>query len=185
MKLKTIILSLTALCALSAAAQSQDLQIPDLQKEYPRMTDRETAAEHKSLAKAHAKVDRYVEQHIDDPEWIVSRLQMHWKSHASVIYIKGEQLDHMEGRAPVPTVRYPSNRSGHSPYARPALEDIKPYQDSLGLWLKNRVTGEMQWVDPREAGGNAGGINITIINFTFIKNILYLIGKYRYICKVG
>jgi hypothetical protein len=179
MKPKTIIMTLILLCGMSAAAQ--DLHIPALQAEYPRMTDRESASEQKSLAKAHAKVDRYVEQHVNDPEWIVSRLQMHWKSHASVIYIKGEQLDHMEGHAPVPTVRYPSNRSGHSPYARPSLEEIKPYQDSLGLWLKNRVTGQMQWVDPREAGGNVGGINITIMELARdAARIWWLTGDERY-----
>lgn len=157
------------------------IPVPALGKEYPRMNTREEASEANSLKRAHDKVDVHVERHVTDPEWIVSRLQMHWKSHASVIYIKGEQLDHMEGRAPVPTVRYPSNRSGHSPYARPALEDIKPYQDSLGLWLKNRVTGEMQWVDPREAGGNAGGINITIMELARdAARIWWLTGDERY-----
>ena len=161
MKLKTIILTALALCSLSAMAQ--DIHVPTLQQEYPRMTVKEEASEPVSLKKAHSKVDRYVEQHVDDPEWIVSRLQMHWHSRASEIYIKGEQLDHVAGRAPVPTVRYPSNRSGHSSYARPSLEEMKPYQDSLGLWLRNRITGELEWVDPREAGGNVGGINITIM----------------------
>ena len=144
-------------------ASAEKITIPSMKTEYPRMTDYREASDEASLKKAYSKVDKYVNQHIEDPLWIVSRLQMHWHSYADKIYIKGEQLDHMDGHAPVPTVRYPSNRSGHSSYARPSLEEMKPYQDSLGLWLRNRITGELEWVDPREAGGNVGGINITIM----------------------
>ncbi|MBQ3250921.1 MAG: heparinase II/III family protein [Bacteroidales bacterium] len=193
MKLKTIILTAFTLCTLSVLTSSSpaptssspaptgDLPVPVLQQEYPRMTDRETASEQKSLAKAHAKVDRYVEQHVDDPEWIVSRLQMHWKSHASVIYIKGETLDHVEGYAPVPTVRYPANRGGQTAYARPSLEETKPYQDSLGLWLRNRNTGEMEWVDPREAGTQVCGTNITIMELARdAARIWWLTGDEKY-----
>lgn len=190
MKLKTIILTAFTLCCLSASspalsasspAPTGDLPIPALQQEYPRMTDRTEASEPRSLEKAHAKVDRYVLQHVDDPEWIVSRLQMYWHSHADEIYIKGEQLDHVAGHAPVPTVRYPSNRSGHSSYARPSLEEVKPYQDSLGLWLRNRNTGELEWVDPREAGGNPGGINITIMELARdAARIWWLTGDEKY-----
>ena len=181
MKLKTIILSLTALCALSAAAQSQDLQIPDLQKEYPRMTDRETASEPKSLQRAHSKVDKHVERHQTDPEWIVSRLQMYWHSHADKIYIKGEKLDHVEGRAPVPTVRYPAIRGTQCMYSATSLEDTPPYQDSLGIWMKNKVTGKMEWVDPRETGANIGSMNMRVMELARdAARIWWLTGDERY-----
>lgn len=179
MKLKTILFTAFTLCSLSAFAQG--IQIPVLQQEYPRMTERKEASDSKVLEKAHAKVDKYVVRHVNDPEWIVSRLQMYWHSHASEIYIKGETIDHVEGRAPVPTVRYPGNRGGQTAYARPSLEETLPYQDSLGLWMRNRNTGEMEWVDPREAGTQVCGTNIAIMELARdAARIWWLTGDEKY-----
>lgn len=190
MKLKTIILTAFTLCCLSASspalsasspAPTGDLPIPALQQEYPRMTDRTEASEPRALEKAHAKVDKYVEHHVNDPEWIVSRLQMYWHSHASEIYIKGEKLDHVAGRAPVPTVRYTATRGTQTIYARPSLEDTPPYQDTLGLWMKNKVTGQMEWADPRETGRNVEGMNITIMELARdAARIWWLTGDEKY-----
>lgn len=158
---KSIIIFATLLLGFNMNAQ--DIPVPEMQKEYPRMSTAQEAADPADVQKAHSKVDKYVERHVTDPEWIISRLQLHWGRHYDKIFIKGEQLDHMEGHAPVPTVRYPANRSGHSAYSRPSIEEVKPYQDSL-LWLRNRATGEMEWVDPRDAGGNVGSINMGIMD---------------------
>lgn len=41
------------------------------------------------------------------PAWLLSRLAMYWKSHATEVYVKGETFDHAGGeKAPYPTVRY-------------------------------------------------------------------------------
>ena len=45
------------------------------------------------------------------PAWLLSRLAMYWKSHATEVYVKGETFDHAGGeRAPYPTVRYTGTR---------------------------------------------------------------------------
>mgnify|MGYP000534436907 CR=1 FL=1 len=45
------------------------------------------------------------------PAWVLSRLAMYWKSHATEVYVKGETFDHAGGeRAPYPTVRYTGTR---------------------------------------------------------------------------
>lgn len=109
-------------------------------------------------------LEGYVARHVTDPEWIVSRLQMYWDSHATHVYIKGEKFDHVSGRAPVPTVRYTATRGTRTNYAAPSLEETRPYQDSLGMWMRNKSTGEMEWVDPRETGRSVEGMNIRIMN---------------------
>lgn len=159
--MKKILSILSAL--LCATAFAQDILIPELQQEYPRMNNMETASESCSLKKAHSKVDKYVGRHVDDPDWIVSRLQMYWHSHANEIYIKGEKLDHVAGYAPVPTVRYSASRGTQTIYSRPSLEEMPPYQDSLGVWMKNKQTGKMEWADPKETGRNVESINRQIM----------------------
>lgn len=160
------LLMAVASSGITASALDDRIDIPRLSEDYPRMTvGMDSPAQVASASSAcHRKVDTYVLRHVDDPEWIVSRLQMYWDSHADVICIKSEKLDHVEGRAPVPTVRYPATRGTQTDYSRPSLEDTPPYQDSLGMWMKNKITGEMEWADPRETGCNVGAMNMTVLN---------------------
>ena len=52
------------------------------------------------------RTDRYADR---GPEWLTSRLQMYWKTHATEVYIKGEYYDHAGGeKAPAPTMYVPS-----------------------------------------------------------------------------
>ncbi len=165
---KLVLCALVWGCA-ALAALAEGIGIPKLDDAYPRM------ASQMENHKVDRRLESYVERHVTEPEWIVSRLQMYWHSHADKIFIKGEDLDHVEGHAPVPTVRYPANRSGRGNYSRPKLEDVMPYQDSLGLWLINRTTGAAEWVDHTKAGGNVQSINNEIMKLA--RDAAYMYGK--------
>lgn len=111
-------------------------------------------------------VQPYVDRHVDDPEWIVSRLQMHWKTHATRTFVNGQVWSHVEGNAPVPTPRFAGARDWATDYASPALEDIIPFcEDERGLWLQNTKKPEQpwEWVQPRETGHIVEGINERIM----------------------
>jgi len=92
----------------------------------------------KSWEDIKASVDPYVERHITDPEWIVSRLAMYWKEgeRYTQCYINRKQdWDYGEGNAPVPTVRLPGMRRWNN-YLNVPLEDRIPYNetgDMLGI----------------------------------------------------
>ncbi|GAA3650174.1 heparinase II/III family protein [Flavivirga jejuensis] len=79
-------------------------------------------------------IGSYVNRHVEDPEWIVSRLAMYWKdgAHFTQCYIKGQNWDYGEGNAPVPTVRLPGMRTWND-YVNVPLEDRIPYNESGDL----------------------------------------------------
>ncbi|MDW5290777.1 hypothetical protein [Formosa sp. PL04] len=86
-------------------------------------------------------INPYVERHVTDPEWIVSRLAMYWKDgeHYTQCYIKDQNWDYGEGNAPVPTVRLPGMRTWND-YVNVPLEDRVPYNESgdlLGISRSN------------------------------------------------
>ena len=99
------------------------------------------------------RTDRYADR---GPEWLTSRLQMYWKTHATEVYIKGEYYDHAGGeKAPAPTVMYTGARSHAANYVRPKLEDLKPYQeDARGMYLANgTLEGRpYEWVNISKTG---------------------------------
>lgn len=101
------------------------------------------------------------------PEWLTSRLQMYWKTHATEVYIKGEYYDHAGGeRAPAPTVMYTGARSHATNYARPKLEDLKPYQESAqGMSLVNKTLDGInyEWVNIAKTGNIIQSINVEIL----------------------
>lgn len=166
MKPKTIIIALLLTTALwNVGIAARNIPVPQMKADYPRMiAGADSPDQVASCAKdCHKRADKYISRHASDPEWIVSRLQMYWHSHADEIYIKGEKLDHVAGHAPVPTVRYTATRGTQTIYSRPSLEDTPPYQDSLGMWMLNKTTGQMEWADPRETGRNVESMNITIM----------------------
>ena len=155
MNRRTIFSSVAILICLEGMAQG--IAIPELENGYPRM---EAEMEGR---RTDSRLELYVERHQNDPEWIVSRLQMYWDSHATDIYVAGETLDHVGGRAPVPTVRYTATRGTETNYSRPRIEDWKPYQDSLGLWMINKSTGKAEWTDPRKTGRNVESMNMEVL----------------------
>ena len=181
------ILSYTILIAICAVTSAQTrIEIPQLGTDYPRMVDEgncrmkisammETAAGTDAMERLQQKIKPYSDRHVSDPEWIISRLQMYWDSHADEIYVHGEELDHVAGRAPVPTVRFSASRGTQTIYRRPKIEDIRPYQDSSGLWMHNMtLPGEpLEWADPRKTGRNVESINMEIMELARDAAFLY------------
>ena len=170
----------TAVCAMSMAQTAIEIT------GYPRMIDGEECRQEitslletvpgaTAMKELESKIRPYAERHVTDPEWIVSRLQMYWDTHATDVYVKGEVYSHAEGHAPVPTVRFAGAREASSNYRRPALADILPYQDTAGLWMYNKtLPGEpMEKVEPGKTGGNITSINYEILNLARDAAFLY------------
>lgn len=160
-------------------ASAQQIPLPkNLKQGYPRMYI--TQADKGKLEKIiqnekwaqdvlyglHKKIDKHVERHVENPEWMVSRLQMYWKTKASNIYISGINYSHADGEAPVPTVRLCGSRDYTTPYGKPKLEDILPYMDDpRGLYLPNRSKGgsPFEWAEISKTGRIIYSINEEII----------------------
>lgn len=111
-----------------------------------------------------SRVEKYSSK---GPEWLTSRLQMYWKSHATDVYIRGEYYDHAGGeKAPAPTVMYTGARSHATIYRRPKLEDITPYhEDKKGMYLANTsLNGEpLEWASISKTGRMIESINSEIM----------------------
>ena len=114
--------------------------------------------------KLKVRTDYYAQR---DPQWLTSRLQMYWKSHATQVYIKGEYLSHVGGeRAPAPTVQYAGARSHATNYVRPSLVDLVPYaEDARGIQLRNgSLPGKpLEWANISKTGTIIGSINAEIL----------------------
>jgi len=92
------------------------------------------------LAAIHKRIDKHVERHVGDPEWMVLRLQMYWKTKATNVYVNGIDYAYADGEAPVPTVRFTGSSNSATPYSTPKLENILTYMDDpSGLFLPNRI----------------------------------------------
>jgi hypothetical protein len=127
-------------------------------------------------------IEQYVNRHQTDSAWIVSRLQMFWKAKSTDIFIKGGTYDHAEGMAPVPTVKFSGMRGGVSAHAAPKLEDLMPYMDDpRGLYLLNKSTNQMEWVDISKTANIIEGINNNIMQMAYTSSALYYIcGEEKY-----
>ncbi|MEI6946810.1 heparinase II/III family protein [Paraflavisolibacter sp. H34] len=127
-------------------------------------------------------IDAYVDRHQADSTWIVSRLQLYWKTKASEVYVKGPVYSHASGQAPVPTVRFTGARDATSNYTAPKLEDILPYMDDpRGLYLLNRTTNTLEWTDPAKAGRVVESINRSLLNMAQSAAFVYwLTGEEKY-----
>ena len=165
--------------SLSSAQESNKIPLPsNLEQGYPRLYV--TQSEKKDLQKTikketwakevlqgiHQRIDNHVERHETNPEWMVSRLQMHWKTKATNIYVNGVNFSHADGEAPVPTVRFVGARDYTTPYGKPKLEDILPYMDDpRGLFLPNKTKEDnpFEWVHPAKTGRIIYSINEEII----------------------
>ena len=112
------------------------------------------------------RISPYLEKVKKQPDWLYSRLQMYWTTHATDVYIYGEQFDHAGGpRADVATVKYNGTRSTASSYNRPRLEDIVPYDDDeqSQVTFISRATGKMEKAHPAKTGCNIEGVNREIL----------------------
>lgn len=156
---------------------SADHGLMNLPQGHPRyLTDSKGKAETQQLIKKEAwakevfdklkqRTDTYADR---GAEWLTSRLQMYWKTHATEVYIKGEYYDHAGGeKAPFPTVMYTGARSHGTNYVRPRLEELEPYQeDSRGMHLANgSLEGNpREWVNISKTGNIIQSINVEILS---------------------
>lgn len=179
--MKKIILGICLLIAGVLHAQenhlSADHGLMNLPQGHPRyLTDSKGKAETQQLIKKEAwakEVFHKLKQRTDTyadrgAEWLTSRLQMYWKTHATEVYIKGEYYDHAGGeKAPFPTVMYTGARSHGTNYVRPRLEELEPYQeDSRGMHLANgSLEGNpREWVNISKTGNIIQSINVEILS---------------------
>ncbi len=129
-----------------------------------------------SWEQAKKNIDEYVNRHQTDSTWIVSRLQMYWKTRSTDVFIKGGVFDHVAGEAPVPTVRYTGTRDAVTSFGAPKLEDILPYMDDpRGLYYANRTKpGQpLEWVEPAKTGRIVESINRQIMGMAQNAAIVY------------
>ena len=109
-------------------------------------------------------VDVYADR---GPEWLTSRLQMYWNTHATDVFIKGEYYSHSGGeKAPAPTVMFSGARSHATNYHRPSLDELTPYaEDSRGIELRNnQLEGKpLEWASISKTGNIIQSINNEII----------------------
>lgn len=118
------------------------------------------------LEKLKAKTEVYLKRVEAQPDWLYSRLQMFWDTHATDVFVKAETFDHPGGaHAPFATVKFNGTRSTETFYDRPAIKDIVPYDDdSLGnVTYINKSTGEMEKTSPAKTGCNIATLNRQIL----------------------
>lgn len=131
------------------------------------------------------QTDMYVNLTNAQPDWLLSRLAMYWKSHATDVYIKGETFDHAGGeKAPAPTVRYTGTRGTFATHGRPRLEDVVPYDDVDGnvTFCNNALPGRpLESVHPSKTGRNIESLNREIMSIARDAAFLYwLTGEDKY-----
>ena len=118
------------------------------------------------VARLRQRVDAYRDSVQLHPDWLLSRLQMYWTSHATDVYVSGETFSHAGGqRAPAPTVKYNGTRSFASNYDRPRLEQVVPYDDDeqSSVTYINRTTRQQEKVHPSKTGCNIATLNRDIL----------------------
>ena len=174
------IITVLFILSVNAGLPAQQIPLPaDLPQGHPRLLTTDSykqALQQQIKNEAWAKdvyqgiMDRispYVEKTQKEPDWMLSRLMMYWKSHATDVYINGGVYSHAGGQAPVPTVRFGSTRGVHSHYKRPELENIVPYMDDTkGVCFLNTAKdgSSPEWVEQGSvSGGNIESVNTEII----------------------
>ena len=122
------------------------------------------------------RVKKYEQKVKAQPDWLVSRLQMYWHSHATEVYIDGESFHHAGGeKAPVPTVRLCGTRSNGASYSRPKLDDVVPYDDDADSRVTyiNNATGKQEKVHPSKTGVAIASVNREILGIARDAALLY------------
>ncbi len=115
------------------------------------------------------KIRQHTREYADSgSRWLADRLQMHWNSHATKTFVKGNIYSHCGGdSAPAPTVKFNGVRSHVTNYVRPKLSELKPRSDEpQGMWLKNKtIPGEpYEWAAIGQTGNIIGSINNEIMS---------------------
>ncbi|MGM9697910.1 MAG: heparinase II/III family protein [Prevotella sp.] len=123
-------------------------------------------ADDNEMAKLRQKVDAYADSVARQQDWLLSRLQMYWTTHATDVFVKDEAFHHPGGqRAAVPTVKFDGTRSHVTSYNRPRLEDVVPYDDDAegNVHYVNPATGKMEKVHPSKTGRQVTSLNRQIM----------------------
>lgn len=124
------------------------------------------------------KIDKYVNRHVVDPLWILSRMAMYWKDgeHYTQCYIKNMHWVKGEGNAPVPTLRLPGQRIWNK-WKRPALESLTPYNETGDLvCTDSKVENAKPTLIPYSETGHAvRSINCEILSLA--QNAAYVYWK--------
>ncbi len=143
-----------------------------------------TAAVAQDAAGLKKRVDPWMKYVSAQPDWLVSRLQMYWDTHATDVYIRGEQFERPGGgRAAGPTVKFNGTRGMEAAYDRPKLEDIVPYDDDKegSVTYISRLTGKMEKAHPSKTGCNIAGVNRQILGIARDAALVYrLTGEKAY-----
>lgn len=177
----------------------QEIPLPEkMPQEHPRvLTTPEGRKETWKLIKKEAwaqdvfnklkeRTDVYTRRTESQPDWLLSRLAMYWKSHATEVYVKGEVFDHAGGeKAPAPTVRYTGTRGTAATHGRPKLEDIVPYDDNEDgnvTFCNNALEGRpLESVHPSKTGRNIENLNCEILGIARDAAFLYwMTGEEKY-----
>ncbi|MCI7088518.1 MAG: heparinase II/III-family protein [Prevotella sp.] len=107
-----------------------------------------------------ARIDKYIA--LGDT-WLSDRLQMHWRTHATQQFMKGDFYHHCGGdSAQVPTLQINGARSHVTKYRRPKLEELTPRQeDERGMYLQNLSLDDKpyEWATLSQTGCIIGSIN--------------------------
>ena len=122
--------------------------------------------DNQEMARLKSRTQVYMDSIKHQPDWLVSRLQMHWATHATDVYIKGEAFDHPGGdRAPYPTVKLDGTRSHGTSYDRPKLQDVIPYDDDAegSVTMISKATGQMEKAHPAKTGRQISSLNRQIV----------------------
>ncbi|MFD0991111.1 hypothetical protein ACFQ1R_13465 [Mariniflexile jejuense] len=178
---------LTALLIVIVNTYAQKLPVPEsIGKQHPRIFGQDMSlGEVKKLVENEKwasqiinntknRLVKYIEFYEKDKTWLVSRLQMYWKSRSNQVYINGGSYDHAEGEAPVPTVKFIGGRGTPSDYKRPKLEDVTPYMDDpRGLYLQNKTTDVWEWASIPSTSGTTASINREILSIARDAAFLY------------
>lgn len=182
--LLTLLLGTILLTSLPAGAGHPRIYTSGAQREafLQRMESSEKVRA--TVGKIQTDLEPYVARHQADPAWIVSRLQMYWKTKYARVYVNGMDFSHGEGQAPAPTVRFSGSRDWATDYLVPALEDVLPYMDDeRGLYLQNgaKEGRPWEWVHPSETGHIVERINERILNLARDAAFLFwLSGEEKY-----
>lgn len=169
---------LVFLFALALTANTQTLPVPaDIGSQHPRVFGADMQlAKVKSIckseewaaavvAKTKNNLDKYIPYYKKDKTWLVSRLQMYWKTKSTQVYINGGTYARAEGQAPVATVKYPGTRNHITDYLTPKLEDVLPYMDDpRGLYLQHKERKDTwEWTAISKTGKIVESLNRQIL----------------------
>lgn len=141
-------------------------------------------AEDPEITKLKGKIENVMQKVDAQPDWLYSRLQMFWNTHASDVFVNGETFAKVGGeRASEPTVKYNGTRGTALQYNRPSMEDMIPFDDDeLGnVTYVSKASGKMEKTSPAKTGCNIASVNRQIMGIARDAALIYAAtGDMRY-----